>query len=106
MASRDLSPILAVATASASAAVAVAVAAIVAATADRKRRHHTVRSYVKRVRADRPPKFQLDEFAAMLVQLGLGFESYFRLPRNLFDEVLSDIYPRLIRAHPEQAVRA
>ena len=99
---------VAVAAATAAAAVAAAVAAsALARERKRKRRAASGRApYHKRVRADRPGPFDLDVFAAMLDHLGVGFESYFRLPRGLFNEVLGDIRPRLRTAHPEQAAKS
>ena len=94
------------AVAAAPAAAAVAAATAVAAKRGQKRAAARATHYHKRVRADRPSPFDLDEFAALLTHLGVGFEGYFRLPRGLFDKVLDDIRPRLLTAHPEQGGRA
>lgn len=91
---------LQIVTAAAAATAAAAVASAVAAVARRKRRGYSlqaVRNYTKRARAARPKPFDLDVFAAALAHLGIRFESYFRLPRHLFDSVLDDIRPRAPR---------
>ena len=85
----------AAATLTAAAAVAAAVAAVVETRRRKARSPLAVRSYAKRVRAARPAAFELKEFEELLAHLGISFESYFRLPRALFGQVLADIRPRL-----------
>lgn len=63
------------------------------------------RSYVKRARAMRAPAFCLDVFSATLIELGVSFDSYFRLPRHLFDALVERIAP-FLRRNENQANRA
>jgi hypothetical protein len=111
--------------AAAAAAAAVAVAAAAASTTSitvgaaaavvRKRKadrqsgggaRKKKRTYSPGVRTERLPPFDLDKFEALLIHLNVGFESYFRLPRRLFDAVLADVRHSLLRAAPEQGVRS
>ena len=64
------------------------------------------RKYTARVRKERPPPFDLDKFEVLLIHLNVGFESYFRLPRPLFDQVLADVRHSLLKAAPEQGLRS
>lgn len=92
----------AAAAAAASTVVAAAASAVVASLRKRGMADApgAARSYVKRARNDRAGDFDLDAMARLLERLGVGFESYFRLPRHLFNEILNDIRPALEQTRP------
>jgi len=102
---------LAVTAAAAATATTVGVAAAVVHTRKAGRQggggtRKKKRKYTPRVRKERPLPFDLDRFEALLIHLNVGFESYFRLPRPLFDGVLADIQHSLLRAAPHQGVNS
>lgn len=75
----------------------------------RKRKNGTGREkqrYVKRVRNDRRGPFDLTDFHELLNHLGISFECYFRITREIFDDILEDIRPHLERDNPQQGVNA
>ena len=49
--------------------------------------------HVQNARATRRGDFDLNAFAGILSNLGMPFESYFRLPRGLFDDLVARLRP-------------